>query len=129
MILEIGSRYSFELHTSSYLNIVENGLVTAIIPGEIAEKLGHQVATIHRQVFPDLPKEIANEDFRKQNYYLIQYGNGNEQAIGDTWIKHGTIRIEERNNLNLTLFDITPEERSLLGEVLDAHGFRYRIES
>lgn len=128
MILEIGTRYSFELHNSSYLNIVENGLVTAIIPGIIAEKLGHQVATIHRQVFPDLPKEIAQEDFRKQNYYLIEYGNGSEQVIGETWIKHNTIRIEERTNLNVTLFDINPEDRTLLAEVLDAHGFKYRIE-
>lgn len=126
-IMHIGQHYSFDIYGDHFLDNVTKGMVTDILSGQTASRLGYDVATIHRQIFPHLPDDTP-ESFLKQNYYLIEFANGNQAAYGENWIKKDTIVAASHRKVIVTFPELSVEEQLYLPSILDAHGFKYSTE-
>ena len=123
----LGKRYNFELYPNAIMPTkVTNARVTSIVSGNVAEQLNYQVATKHAQMFASLPEETSEKDFTSQLYVLVEYPNGNTDAIGLSWIRYPTIKLLSVSNYTVELLDVTPESAEALSQVLAANGYRVK---
>lgn len=127
-IMTIDRYYSFEVYGDTFISGVENAVLTDIVSGMTAEKLGYNVATIHEQIYQHLPEGTV-ENFKDQKYYIMTFANGQANAYGESWIKENTIRLTSKRKVLVTFPSLTEEEQALLPGILDAYNFKYTIQA
>lgn len=125
-IMSIDRYYSFEVYGDTFINSVDNGILTDIVSGITAEKLGFNVATIHEQIYQHLPEGTV-ENFKNQKYYIMTFGNGQSSAYGESWIKQNTIRATTDRRVIVTFPSLSDEQQALLPGILDANNFKYTL--
>ena len=77
-------------------------------------------------MFASLPEETSEKDYTSQLYVLVEYPNGNTDAIGLSWIRYPTIKLLSLSNYVVELLDVTPESAEALSQVLAANGYRVK---
>ena len=123
----LGKKYSFEIHPNAIMpTIITNARVTSVMSGLIAEKLGYQVATKHAQLYPSLPQDSSDRDYRSQLYILCEFDNGQSEVYGLDWIRLETVKQLSTANYVIELSDVSPEAASALRDVLNANGYQIR---
>lgn len=124
LVLKTGYRYNFHLHGNGILPAVMSDVkIIGNVDGRTAERLGFNVSARHAQVYPLLPVSSVSTDYTSQRYYLVEFSNGSQDAIGEFWIKYDTVTGIDKKNISIQLVDVTPEAEAALRDILSANGY------
>ena len=123
---ELGKKYTFEIHGGNIIaSRYENVTVLGVYDGLTAERLGYEVATKHANIYPLIKSEdlTVSEDFLSQHYIQIQHPNGNNEAIGLSWIKPNTVNRKSNTRITVKLENVSPDGEAALKDVLVSNGY------
>lgn len=105
--IAIGQVISFEMYPAHiYGNAFRNVTLSALLSPALANTLGLDVVSAHKQVYPSLPDGTVPNDPFQYNYLQVTTEGGESIILGVPWIRSDSIVINDGKLLTLVFQDI-----------------------
>ena len=125
---ELGARtgkiISFDTRAPSVLGVSFNGVLCyGVVSYDIALPHG-DLASLHRQVFPEIMQFGVRDDPRSYQYLLIRLANGTVRPIGLPWINPETLVDTNITKTTVVIQDADTVTVERLARILGSLGVR-----
>ncbi len=105
--IAIGQVISFEMYPAHiYGNSFRNVTLTATLSPALANTLGLDITSAHKQVYPSLPSGTVPNDPLQYNYMQVTMASGESVILGIPWIRAESIVVNNGKLLTLVFQDI-----------------------
>lgn len=122
--LVVGNVVSFSTHAQPILGVNNDNLVVqAILDKESASVYSTDINSLHKNLYSYLPVGTP-QDPTDYLFVKLKDTGGNVKVLGIPWIDEDTLTVVERGNLQITIPNVTFEDRENIIKAITAIGFK-----